>query len=462
MTLLSELIRHDDPDETGAECRYPYSPVLEKKYKFISRFGDEVLLHRRDGQNIWLPRALCPVGANDQRLDGKTVIFPKCPDMRPDQKDWFPQTAEFLLEGQSGIVIAGTGRGKTVCGFYAAHKVQKKTLVICTKEDIYKKWIEGATQFLGVPPHKVGEIRQDKCEVKGTDFVVAMIHSLSIPGKYPNWIGDEFGLIIFDEAHRLPADQFSTCATMFRAKLRLALTATLERPDGKEMMLLAHIGPVRVKAEGQLMVPKVLRYRTAWQVPKTFRRDKKTGLKKVVPMPHEPGKTMHIEKNMALDPVRNALICEKILACYEKNRKVVVFSSLVDHLTLLHRAMVDLGVPGKEMGRYGPVKNKKEEAEREKVKVKPIIWTTWNMMKEGTDIPWLDVCMLTMPLANCEQAVGRIRREFEGKVEAGQNGGVVPTVFDFVDAASGLFKAYAGSRQKWYAKVGATVVDMDE
>ena len=114
-------------------------------------------------------------------------------------------------------------------GYHAAYVVGRKTLVITTKDDIYKQWLEGAKKFLGLPDHLIGEIRGDKCEVNGTAFCVAMIHSLSKDGKYPDWVTKGFGLVIFDEVHRLPAQQFSTVADKFPALLRLGLSAHAER-----------------------------------------------------------------------------------------------------------------------------------------------------------------------------------------------------------------------------------------
>lgn len=452
MTLLTELIRHDDPLSTGATAVYPYKPTLEKKYKFTSRFGEEVPLYRVDGNVIHLPRALCPVGPKDERVIGQPVIFQKCPEPRDHQVKLFDETEAFLKKGLSGIVAAYTGWGKTVLGFKAAHVVQRKTIVITTKDDIYKQWLEGAQKFLGLSWSEIGEIRQDKCEVKGTKFVVAMIHSLSKEGKYPDWIDEEFGLVIFDECHRVPADQFSLVATMFRAKLRLGLSATVERADGKELMLHAHIGPVRAKTDAQLMVPKVLRFKTAWQCPRVLRLDPETGQKKVVRLPHEPGKTTHIEKILAADPERNHQIADAIKSAFEKERKIVVFSTLHDHLRSLHRAVVDLGVSGRNTGFYVQASSKVEKEAREKVKVKPIIFTTYQMMGEGTDIPWLDCCVLAVPRSNVTQPVGRIRREYEGKPQ--------PAVLDFVDNDSPVFAGYASSRLHWYERIGCQVVEM--
>lgn len=464
MAALSELIRTDKPLRTGATAVYPYKPLIEKKYRFWSRFGDEVPLCRVDGNVIHLPRALCPVGVQDLRKEGAVVKFPHGPEPRPHQVQMFKEVGAFLKAGHSGVAVAYTGWGKTVLGYHAAFTVQRKTLVITTKDDIYQQWIDGACgrvshsnpkgmNFLGLDPSEVGGIRGDKCEVVGTKFVVAMIHSLSKDGKYPDWITEDFGLVIFDECHRVPADQFQAVVDMFPAKLRLGLSATPDRADGKEQLVFAHIGPVRAKTEAQLMVPKVLRYRTEWQCPRVFKLDPETGKREIQRIPHQPGKTTHIEKIIAADGDRNRLIAEIVQSIHEKGRKLVVFSTLIDHLKALQHATLKLGVSGKEMGFYIGATTKAEKDAREKVKVKPIIWTTFAMMSEGTSIDWLDTCLLAMPRGNVIQPVGRIRREYADKKD--------PIVIDMIDGDSHVFSSYAANRLDWYKKIGATVKDMN-
>lgn len=452
MTSIQDLLRTDVPLSYGATAVYPYSPKLEKRFRFETHFGDEVLLHRVEDEFIHLPRAVCPIGGKDERLDGMVVHYKKSPVPRDYQVPLFLETAAFLKEGKSGIVVAATGWGKTALGFHAAAVVQRKTIVITTKDDIYKQWLTDAKTFLGLEDHEIGEIRQDKCEVKGTKFVVAMIHSLSIDGKYPAWIDEEFGLAIFDECHRVPADQFSAVIDMFRAKLRLGLSATPERADGKELMLYAHIGPIRAQSEVQLLVPKVLRFNTGWQCPRVIRTDKETGKKRVVRLPHEPGKTMHLEKMLAADPPRNHMIANAIAQAYSKGRRIVVFSSTHEHLRALHRASVALGVPGKQTGFYIGANTKADREARDKVKARPVMFTTWSMMAEGTNIPWLDTAVLAAPRSNVNQPIGRIRREYDGKK--------YPVVMDFVDSDSPVFAGYANRREQWYASIGAEIVEM--
>ena len=341
----------------------------------------------------------------------------------------------------------------TMLGYHAAFSTQKKTLVITTKADIFKQWINGAPKALGIDSSKVGAIRGDKCQVKDASFCVAMIHSLAKKDRYPEWIRDDFGLVIFDEVHRLPADFFMAVATMFPARLRLGLSATMARSDGKELLVYAHIGPVRAKTEGELLVPKVLRFRTSWECPRVLRQGGVTGERKYVPIHHEPGRTAHIEKMIAADSVRNHLMCDTFNMVYKKGRKLVVFSTLLSHLETLKRATIELGVPGSDVGMYVGASKKSDIEYRDKIKGRPILFATFSMMSEGTDIPWLDTCALAMPRSRIIQPVGRIRREYEGKGD--------PVVLDFVDNSSSVFAGYARNRLYWYKSLGCEVVEMN-
>lgn len=453
MPLLNELIRHDAPLSTGSSAVYPRKASLEKQYRFTSRFGEEVLLHRVDGNVIHLPRALCPIADNDEMDDGEVVKFPKGPEPRDYQAAMFDEVADLCAKRLSGVVVAMTGWGKTVLGFHAAYSIQRKTLVITTKEDIYDQWLKGAEKFLGLKPHEIGEIRGDKCQVIGTKFCVALIQSMSKEDKYPDWITKGFGLVIFDETHRVAATQFSVVADLFPARMRLGLSATPDRADGKELLVYAHIGPIRAKASVEQLVPKVLRFQSNWECPRVFRSDKNTGQKTVVRLPHQAGKTTHLEKLIAQDPVRNQLICELVKSAFDKGRKIVIFSTLHQHLHALEKACRQTyGIPGKDIGLYIGANTKAAKVQRDKEATKPVLFTTFAMMGEGTDIPWLDTCILAMPRSNVKQPVGRIRRQHPNKNQ--------PIVMDIMDHDSPVFSGYVNQRAKWYAQIGAQIVDM--
>lgn len=450
---VADLMMQEPPMRYGATAVYKFKPNLERRFKFVSRYGDEINLARHEKQEnvLHLPRAVCPVGSFDMRDVGEKVEFPKTPVPRENQKELFEQTAAFLKMGLSGVVSAYTGWGKTVLGFHAAAEVGRKTLVITTKDDIYKQWYDGAKQFLGLPDWEVGEIRGDKCEVQGTKFCVAMIHSLSKDGRYPDWIAKGFGLVIFDECHRVPAEQFQEVVFMFPALLRLGLSATPKRSDGKDLLVHAHIGPIRAKTDAQEMVPKALRVETEWKCPRSRQLDPKTGQYEIKRIPHAPGKTMHIEKIVAANDARNAQIAGIIKDCFDKGRQLVVFSTLLDHLEALQKKCVLLGMKASDCGMYVGSQSKAEKIARDSEKTRPVIFTTYGMMGEGTSLDWLDTCLLAMPRANVIQPVGRIRRQYECKRP--------PVVIDMVDTDSPVFMSYARSRNKWYTSLGAEVHD---
>ena len=456
MADLADLIRHDAPRRYGAGAHYPFKFLLEKKYRFTSRFGEEVLLHRRHEDDIILPRALCPVGPNDERTKGLPAAYPSKPSPKPHQEAVFADTFAFLDQGLSGLVCAYTGWGKTVLGYAAAAHLGRKTLVITTKDDIYRQWIggacgtEGQPNFLGLKRSQVGEIRGDKMQVEGREFVVAMIHSLSKGRLPPEW-ADQFGLVIFDECHRVPADSFSAVADMFRAHWRLGLSATIERADGKDLMLQAHIGPVRAATEAQLMIPKVLRFTSNWSCPRVSKIVE--GEKTVVRLPHTPGKTTHIEGIMQEDKNRNLMLGELMLTAYQRERQCVVFANQHAHLHELTRTAVKMGVSGRDIGLYIGATTKPEKAARDAASVKRLVLTTYGMMGEGTNLPWLDCCILAIPRSHVEQPVGRIRREYPDKPP--------PTVMDLVDLDSPVFAGYAASRLRWYQSIGAVVKQMN-
>ena len=73
----------------------------------------------------------------------------------------------------------------------------------------------------------------------------------------------------------------------------------------------------------------------------------------MVRLPHQPGKTTHIEKMLAADNVRNHMIAELVKQALDKNRKTVVFSTQIDHLKTLHRACnTAFKISGRQMGFY--------------------------------------------------------------------------------------------------------------
>jgi len=150
-------------------------------------------------------------------------------------------------EGGSGVVVMPCGAGKTIVGIGVMEKVGMSTLVLTTNTTALKQWKQEIVNRTSLTEDQVGEYSGDRKEVGpvtvATYQILTYRRSRSDPFKYfelfdsRNW-----GLIIYDEVHLLPAPVFRAVSSL-QAKRRLGLTATLVREDGKERDVFALIGP---------------------------------------------------------------------------------------------------------------------------------------------------------------------------------------------------------------------------
>jgi DNA excision repair protein ERCC-3 len=151
--------------------------------------------------------------------------------------------------GGSGVVVLPCGAGKTVVGMGVMNLVGAKTLILTTNTVAVRQWREELLDKTELRPDQVGEYTGDsKCVAPVTVTTYQMLiwrrsrtetfEHLSLFSR-ENW-----GLVIYDEVHLLPAPIFRVTADL-QARRRLGLTATLVREDGKEDEVFCLIGPKR-------------------------------------------------------------------------------------------------------------------------------------------------------------------------------------------------------------------------
>jgi superfamily II DNA or RNA helicase len=433
------------PLRTDGMAVFPWTPELEAKCKFITKFGDEVNMSVRVGNTIRIPRQLAPVGIEDWRVQ-KTPFAINCKvgAKTLEQAQLIAESYELQKKGINHTLEAPTGFGKTYCGCAIMARLGQPTLIVVPKEDLIHEWRKTLINLIGIDPQDIGTIQQDVCDYKGKKFVIGMVHSLVIPDRYPPEVYSYFGAMIVDEAHRMGADTFVVICHKVPALYRLALSATCNRSDGKWRLIEAHIGRVMVVGVTVPMSPKVLIKKSGWKIPKVKRF--KNGVYVTEPIPHSAGRLMGVYKAMANDIQRNHLLLEFIFQAYAAGRVIVVMSDLIEHLTVMY-ALCLKKVPAAEMGYYI---GKSSETDKKAAKeTKRVIFATYKMCAEGTDAPRWDTLVYLSPRADVKQACGRVMRTMEGKK--------TPVIFDLVDD-SGLLEGYASSRQKQYFEISAEQV----
>ncbi|MEN3039825.1 MAG: DEAD/DEAH box helicase family protein, partial [Candidatus Kryptonium sp.] len=219
------------------------------------------------------------------------------------------------------ILQAKTGSGKSVMSLYIASALKVKTLVVATKEVLMEQWLDYIKRFL--PKVRAGVVRQDIDESSECDICVGMIHSLSM--KRYDGLYDKFGLVIWDEVHRVGADVFSETAKLFRARYRLGVSATVKRWDGADNVFLWSIGDVIKFPEVPALIPSIYFVSTDFALPQWLA-----------------GRDVALEfllKFLIVDDKRNNMIVDFAVRALEKGRKVLILSHRRKHLKILYEKL---------------------------------------------------------------------------------------------------------------------------
>ena len=428
----------ETPLRTAAMSAYPYSKWLEGMYTFQSAFDETVCGAVKEGNTLLVPRESVPYAdpPNDYRAfsDPKPVPITFKP-RNDEQAQLCAASVALLKDGTSHIFEAPTGWGKTVAGGVIAARVGQPTLIVVTKEDLMHQWRDSLTQVLGISPSLIGQVQQDVCDWQGKQFVLGMVQSLIIPGKYPAEMYRYFGLMILDEVHQMAADCFVRSCQLFSAKLRLGFSATPIRRDGKTKLLHWHIGQVLVRGTVLEAKAKVLVRQTGWTIP-SHRH-----------ITYRPGRMMQVTKAMAASDIRNMEIVNCVMQSYHSGRTTLVMSDLREgHLGRLFQMLTNEGIPGENIGYYVGGMSKIELSHTKK---RQVVLGTYKMCSTGTDVPKWDTLVMATPRADVKQSIGRVLRAVEGKKQ--------PVIFDLVDKDA-IFQGFHLSRLKQYYSVGAEVV----
>ncbi len=152
--------------------------------------------------------------------------------------------------GGSGVIVLPCGAGKTIVGLACMAKLQTSTLILTTNVTATRQWIGEILDKTMLAEDQVGEYNGSRKDVLpvtvATYNIMTWRASKDAPFKHLDLFDQrDWGLIIYDEVHLLPAPVFQVTAGL-QARRRLGLTATLVREDGREEDVFALIGPKKV------------------------------------------------------------------------------------------------------------------------------------------------------------------------------------------------------------------------
>lgn len=151
-------------------------------------------------------------------------------------------------KGDHGVVVLPCGAGKTIVGITAMAELKTETLILTTSITAIRQWIGELAHKTDIEAELIGEYSGEKKEIKpvtvSTYQIISARDSNGEQKHFKLFSERNWGFIIYDEVHTLPAPVFRITAEL-QAKRRLGLTATLVREDGHETDVFALIGPKR-------------------------------------------------------------------------------------------------------------------------------------------------------------------------------------------------------------------------
>ncbi len=155
--------------------------------------------------------------------------------------------AEGFWHGGSGVVVLPCGAGKTIVGAAAMAHAKATTLILVTNTVAARQWREELLRRTDLNEDDIGEYSGAKKEIRPVTIATYQVMTTKKQGLYAHldlFDAIDWGLIIYDEVHLLPAPIFRFTADI-QSRRRLGLTATLVREDGMEGEVFSLIGPKR-------------------------------------------------------------------------------------------------------------------------------------------------------------------------------------------------------------------------
>ncbi len=390
---------------------------------------------------------------SDKTNPGRPIKVTFTGMLREDQE----LAAEAMLQHDCGVLAAATAFGKTVIAarLIAAH--QTNSLILTHRQQLLTQWMEKLAQFLridvelpvaatkrGRKPREglIGQIGAGKADPGGI-IDVAIMQSLSSGGEVKEFIRD-YGLVIVDECHHVPAFSFEQILKKVQAKYIYGLTATPTRRDGHQPIIFMHCGPVRYRADARkeaarrpfehLVIPRFTSFRT--------------------PIDREE-KDMSIQEfysRIATDEWRNQQIVDDVVRAQGNGRNSLILTERTAQVELL---AAQLGEHIPEVITLTGGKGVKETRQvLARIAATPAgepvtLVATGKYIGEGFDEPRLDTLFLAMPISwrgTLQQYAGRLHRLFQNKKEV--------QIYDYVDIHVRALEKMYQKRLAGYAAIG--------
>ncbi len=213
--------------------------------------ADTVIVHASERGH--LKQALLKIGWPAEDLAGYVDGEAHPIELREEGwslRDYQRQAVDGFFDGGSGVVVLPCGAGKTLVGAAAMARAKATTLILVTNTVAGRQWKRELIARTTLTDDEIGEYSGERKEIRPVTIATYQVMTRKSKGEYRHldlFDSHDWGLIVYDEVHLLPAPVFRMTADL-QSRRRLGLTATLVREDGREGDVFSLIGPKRYDA----------------------------------------------------------------------------------------------------------------------------------------------------------------------------------------------------------------------
>ena len=360
----------------------------------------------------------------DQRKLKEEITFTFNAVLRSHQE----KVIEAVSKKDFGVIVAPPSSGKTIMGLKIIAEKKQPALIVVHRKQLLEQWQERVQAFLGIPKHEIGIIGQGKAKV-GKQVTIATIQSLP---KQIEQIKNQFGTILVDECHHIPAETFRNTIEKLTTFHLYGLTATPFRKYNDDKLIFAYLGDVI----SEVLTIEIENFKHAQIIVRNTNLD--------VPFNSKIDNFEILSKILVHDSERNKLILEDIKNELSNGKRIAIITQRKEHIDTLYLFLKQsyevITLSGDDSDN-----NKKSKWQALHQGNFQILITTGQYFGEGSDLSNINSLFLVYPFSfkgKLIQYIGRVQRSE-----------VNPTIYDYRDLKIDYLNKLFLKRNTYYRQI---------
>ena len=474
LSIIQEDLTHENPNTRGYANRQSYPKNYQNKVYSYTTMPIKNIISIPRGAGDTLRKIIKTMNiklTKDDLVDNTTKGYRISFKHKFEPRDTLQIDAinSFYSNKRKNLILQGScGFGKTYCALKILEKLSVSTLILVDENLLLDQWIENIEENCIFDLNKLGIVGKGKEDYIDKDIIVASKDTLINRPEIIDYINQNIGFVIVDEAHVASADIFQKVLKNLSPNRILGLTATPKRSDGLSYLMHEQIGPICFKADrqellklGSVMNPelRVIRVERGNYFEQRFIKEKEKKLNELKSIePDKDGKykignrkytkstwekrikgvnsmrTTDMDWKFLSSAVENDIqtikeISKIIFTHYKANDQSICICRKIEFAKKYLDTLKSMGVKEDEIALIlGETKSQERMELIEKAKNKELkIIITSSILDKGISIDSANVLFLLYPSKNensTEQRIGRVSRVSKGKINA--------YVYDFI------------------------------